>query len=168
MAKPKYRDITIRGVTYQDAKTAAAAHGVGRNTVLKALRKGRLDGVGLDRKGIPEMPVRIRGKDFKNAAAAARHLGVSRSAIYAALSAGDPDRVGRKRISPLHCSKAFAVGGLRWPSLRAASIDLGFCPEYVSKAYRLNRKSAKHRILAAAMRLAHQRQSGLTGGGDGI
>lgn len=163
MANPKYRDITIRGVTYPDAKTAADALGVGRNTVLKALRNGRLDGVGLDRKGIPEMPVRIRGRDFKNAAAAARHFGVGRSAIYAALAAGDPGRVRRKRISPLHCSKPFSVGGLRWTSLRAASIDLGFCPEYVSKAYRLNRRSAKQRILAAAMQLAEQRQSSIAG-----
>lgn len=159
MANPTYRDIKIRGVTYPDVASAAKALGVGHNTVLKALHKVRLDGVGLGAKGIPAMPVRIRGRDFPSAEKAAKHFGVGRSAIYRALAAGDPDRVGRKPMAPKHCSKPFSVGGMRWPSLRAASIDLGFAPEFISKVYRYNRRSAKQCILAAAMQRAQERQS---------
>jgi hypothetical protein len=44
--------VTIRGETYPTTKAAAIAMGVNTPAITKARAKGRLDGVGLGRKGV--------------------------------------------------------------------------------------------------------------------
>ncbi|MDE4272972.1 NUMOD1 domain-containing DNA-binding protein [Phaeobacter gallaeciensis] len=214
MAKPKYRDITIRGVTYPDAKTAAAALGlsvsrvrsalrtdtlnslgrrsrlcpvtirgvtyesfskaaqelgVSANTVRAAARNGTLHRVGTGRVGVEPMPVLIAGLRFESAQAAADHFKVKVMTVYSAISDGDPDRIARPpRYNPAR-SRRIKIGSLTFPSMAQAARELGFKDrEFVSKALKNGSKRGRQRILAAAMRLAHQRQSGVTGGGDGI
>jgi hypothetical protein len=148
-----HRDIEIRGTVYPDVRSAAEAVGVGCNAILKAMAEGRLSKVGLRQTQRPEMPIQIRGKVYKNAKTAARAMGVTPGAVYSSLYRGDLHRLGLPRRGGAK-SKPFRLGGYEWPSMRAASMDLGFHPEYVSRSFLKNRETAKARILGAAMKFA--------------
>lgn len=75
---------TIRGVTYADVPTAAAALGVGKRTVYRAFRTGTEDNVGLGR----ARPVTIDGVKYATQVDAARALGVARVTIYKRVKQG--------------------------------------------------------------------------------
>lgn len=155
MGKTLYRDIEIRGVVYPNIAAAAGALGVQHSTVVKAMHRGRLQGVGLGQSSRVRMKIRIRGKLYCDAKAAARVFGVTEGAIMTALHRGNVDRLGIPRRGGPRAIM-FRIGGLSWPSMRSASLELGFEAGYVSKAFTRNRASAKQSILAAAMRLAAQ------------
>lgn len=157
MFKPTYRDIRIRGIVYPTIAEAATSLGVSSGAVLKAFHAGRLDGVGLGPRGRELMPIRIRGKTYANAQLAADRFGMTRAAIYSALHRGDLDRIGMPPRVGRAKSVPFELGGMHWPSMRQASMDLGFHPEYVSRSFLKRRKSAQQRILGAAMALAAKR-----------
>jgi len=152
------RPVTIRGVDYPSIAAASRALGVRREAVDKAIAAGRLEFCGLGR-GIPDpMPITIRGVAYPSARAAAQALGVKPSAIYQALHVGDIDRVGRPRRRGGFRSKPFEIAGLTWPSLRSASLDLGFTSTFISAARRRNHRRGLERIMAAAMRLKAERE----------
>lgn len=158
--KTVYRDIEIRGAVYPTIKAAALAHGVRHNTVLKAFHAGRLDKVGLGTVGFEGLPVRIRDSVYKDAKTAAAAFGVTKAAIYKALNEGNIDSVGGDLRGGANAIP-FEIGGLRWPSRRAASINLGFRPGYVQAAFQYGRKAAHQCILGAAMALAAQRSAAI-------
>lgn len=160
MANPTYRDIKIRGVTYPDVASAAKALGVHPNTVRTAARKGTLHRVGTGRVGVEPMPVLIAGQRFENAQAAADHFQVQVMTVYSAISDGDPDRIARPpRYNPAR-SRQITIGSLTFPSMAQAARELGFKNrEFVSKALKQGSGRGRQRILAAAMKLAQERQS---------
>lgn len=166
MIERKYRDITVRGVTYPTVQDAARALGVTPNTVYAAMHNGTLDDCGLGKVHPKPMPVRIRGRVYDTARDAARELGVPRQSIYAALRRGTVDNVGFG-VAPDHAPippRVFKIGGMSWPSRRAASLALGFERNYISRAYSRNSTYQKQRILAAAMRLRAE-QDAMSGKG---
>lgn len=149
MGRRKYGAIMIRGVTYPDVNAAAQAFGVGADAIRLAARTGRLDFVGLPRGGVP-MRIRIRGVDYQDARHAARALGVTVGAVYQALSCDRLDRLGLPRGGRTR-AKSFELFGMRWPSLSAASVDLGFCSSYISLAQRRHSTAMLENIRTAAM-----------------
>lgn len=153
------REIKIRGVTYLSVPEAAKAHRVSPQTVAGAMRRGRLDFVGLGSGFKPRMPVRIGGKDYPDGYAAAADIGVAPSTVWQAINDGDPDRVlrGHKgRVAPNR--KAIEIGPLVFPSYAAAGQSLGVSKSYISQALRLGSPKMKERLVAAAMRLAAQQE----------
>lgn len=150
--------VTIRGVTYASFSEAGRALGVHANTVRAAYRSGTLHRVGTGRVGPEPMRVQIAGRIFENVHDAAKHFGCCPHTIWAALAAGDPDRVARpQRYNPWK-SRPFEIGGLRFPSMRAASRALGFKDEeFIAKAIKRKSKRGQERILAAAMAYAENR-----------
>lgn len=141
----------IRGVTYPSRAAAARALGVTVDAMNKALAEGRLDTVGLGQAGRAAMAVMIRGKTYPSARAAARALRVTPGAIYQALSKGRIDRVGLPPSPRRAASKPVILGGFSWPSLRSASLDLGFVPDFLSRALRRPTPGKTARIMAAVM-----------------
>lgn len=152
MAALVYRDIEIRGRVYPDANAAAAALGVTADAVRMAARRGTLHRCGTGASHPEPMPVRIRGVVYPDARTAAAALGVTPTAVWAALAAGNPDRVGLPNPPPNWRARPFTVGGLRFASMRAAALALGFSdPGYVARAMKRNSRRGRERILAAAM-----------------
>jgi|GEM_PF-2498900 len=92
-----YSNITIRGVTYADAATAADALGVTAGRVREAVRKRRLDFVGTC---AAKRSVEIRGVTYANFSAAARAHGVHPNTVRAAYRNGSLHRVGTGRVGP--------------------------------------------------------------------
>lgn len=156
MGLQKYRDIEIRGVVYSDAVTAARKLNVKPDTVRLAARTGNLDKVGLGIRIVPT-PVRIAGRDFPSARAAAKAYGKTPQAVWKAIDEGDPDRIARPPRKARTGCKPVTIGPLSFPSMREASVQLGFGPDYISHALRRGSKHAQQRLLAAAMRLAAER-----------
>jgi len=97
MANPTHTNIEIHGVTYRDAKAAAAALGVSASQVRRACRNGRLAAVGTGR---GYRSVTIRGVTYPNLSAAGRALGVSPNTVRAARRKGTLHRVGTGRVGP--------------------------------------------------------------------
>lgn len=154
-ARSSDQSVTIRGVTYDSPKAAAAEFGLHPNTVRTARRNGTLERVGTGRTGVEPMRVRIDGQDFDDVHAAAAHFGVAVMTVYAAIADGDPDRIARPPSYNPWKSRPFEVGGITFPSMRDASRKLGFKnPEYIAKAIKQKSKRGRERILAAAMRYA--------------
>jgi hypothetical protein len=153
--RPAYRSVTIRGVTYANFSEAGRALGVHANTVRAAYRNGTLHRVGTGRVGPEPMRLQIAGRVFENVHDAAKHFRCCPHTIWSALADGDPDRVARpQRYNPWK-SKPFEIGGLRFPSMRAASRALGFKDEeFIAKAIKRKSKRGRERILAAAMAYA--------------
>lgn len=150
--RPAQRPVTIRGVTYPNFSAAGKALGVNPNTVRAAYRNGTLHRVGTGRVGPEPMRVRIAGKDFEDVNAAAAHFGVQPGTVYSAICDGDPDRVARPAVYNPWKSKPFTIGGLTFPSMRAASRALGFKDEeFIAKAVKRGSRRGRERILAAAM-----------------
>lgn len=159
MGERKHTDIKVRGKTYATARDAAKDLGVQYNTVLAAIRRGKLDTLGIGQGRHQPMPISIRGKVYRDAKVAARAHGVTVNVIYSALYQGAIDRVGLPRCGGSR-SKPFSIGGLNWPSRRAASIELGFPEYFVAQAVLHNRKGAMRKIYAAAMKLEAERCRG--------
>jgi hypothetical protein len=116
MAKPKYVDITIQGVTYPDAKTAAAALGLSVSRVRSALRTGAIDSLG---RRSSLCPVTIRGVTYESYSKAAQALGVNPNTVRAAARKGTLHRVGTGRVGlePMPVQ----IAGLRFESAQAAA-----------------------------------------------
>ena len=154
------RAVVIRGVTYPNFSAAGRALGVHPNTVRAAYRNGTLHRVGTGRVGPEPMPVRIAGRDFADVFAAARAFRCKPATVYAAICDGDPDRIARAPVYNPWKSKPFSVGGLNFPSMRAASRALGFADEdYVAKVVKRGSKRGMQRIVAAAMAVAARRDA---------
>lgn len=153
MGRRKYADIEVRGAVYPTARAAAQALGVDVKSVARACRSGRLDTLGLGRGRGHRMPVRIAGRDFAGLGEAAAHFGCTPSAISKAISDGDPDRVARKSRGGGTLSRPVVLGGVRFPSMAAASRALGFSSGYVAKVMGSGSARRRERLLAAAMRL---------------
>ncbi|WP_347311382.1 hypothetical protein [Defluviimonas sp. SAOS-178_SWC] len=149
-----YRDIEIRGQVFPTAAAAAAHFGVVPDTVRLAVRRGTLHRVGTGEIGAEPCPVRIRGVDYRSAREAARAFGVTAAAIHRALAEGRVDRIGlAQRRGRAHRSREIIIGGVCYPSMRAADGALGFKPGYIARSMKNGRKCAWERILGAAMRL---------------
>lgn len=88
--------IEVRGITYATRKSAAQCLGVSVMTVHTAVKKGRLDTLGLGpRPKSPEfLRVRIRGEIYPSVQEAARRLKVKPCTISCALARGTIDNVG--------------------------------------------------------------------------
>lgn len=156
MGQRKYRNIAYDGRVFATAQDLAAYVGRTQQTVLGAVRNNRLHTLGVGQgHGATPMPVRIAGRDFASASEAAAFYGVTRKAVWAAIDAGDPDRLARPRRAVN--AIAIAVGPLTFPSRTAASVALGFSAGYISTAIALKSDGMWQRILAAAMRLAADR-----------
>jgi hypothetical protein len=156
LGKTIYTDIEIRGRVYPDTRTAAMALGVQPETVRFAIKAGRLHRCGTGASHPEPLPVRICGLDFAHARDAARHFGVGVSAVYAALAAGDPDRIGRPPRYNAAKSQPVTIGPLSFPSMRQASLALGFQGDYVSKVLRSGSVTRWQNLLGAAMRHAQE------------
>ena len=84
------------------------------------------------------MPVKIRGKVYKNAGAAAKALGVKRSTIYSALYRNTLDTVGlgtgkHKKNPRGGRPRPVKIGDMQFPTLRAASVYLGYQERSLSR-----------------------------------
>lgn len=98
MTKPRYEmPITIRGITYKNAREAAAAVGVKRSTIYSAIYRNTLDTVGLGTGartkwagGTPK-PISFGGKHFPSLRAMSLYLGLKRGTLSKTL------RVGKER-----------------------------------------------------------------------
>lgn len=143
--------LIIRGVHYPNRRAAALAMGISLSGLDEARAGGRLDELGLGRRAHPRMPIRVRGVVYSNAAEAAKALRVTNGAIFQAMLCNRLDRVGVPPAYNHARSIPFVMAGLSWPSIRAASIDLGFKPEYIHAATRRGHKRGMERIIAAVM-----------------
>ena len=161
MGRRKYRDITIRGVTYPTAQAAARALGVQEQTVHVALRAGALDTVGMGSGHRAAMPVRVLGKTYPSARAAAAALGCTRTAIYRAITEGREDRFGTRPFAGAQKARAIpvSIAGMSWPSMAQASRALGFDASYVSHALSSGSPAMREALMAAAMRLASRKET---------
>lgn len=156
----KYTDIDVRGRIFPNVRAVCDHFGLTKQTVIMAVRSGRTDGIGLGKVGRVPGPVEIRGILYLSAKIAAKAIGVAESTINLAIDEGRTDTVGlRLPRGASAISKPFDIAHLSWPSMSAASRDLGFSPGYIGQAFRLNRRPAKERILAAAMALDAQRMA---------
>ena len=86
----KYRDLTIRGVTYPTVRAASEALGVGPKAIRMAMSRGTLEVVGLPR----ARPVTVQGEVFESAAAAGRAYGVCAATVRMAIKHGTEHRLG--------------------------------------------------------------------------
>jgi hypothetical protein len=149
----KYRDITIRGVTYPDASAAAAAIGVTRSTIGRAIRLGKLDTVGLGVGSNNICPVVIRGVYYPTQMAAAEALGVRADVVCKALNRGTIDNVGLGSGNWLREVDAprnpITLLGVTFPSMAAASRLLGFTDKHVHRVLKSGGKKAKARLMEA-------------------
>jgi hypothetical protein len=152
MVSRRHRDIVIRGVTYPTTQAAAAALGVSDNTVMRAARLGRLDGVGLGKTGPVSGSVRVRGKIYPSIRAAAKALKLTYATVWFALEQGREDRVGLAFKRPGR-STPVQIGPYRFASRVEASRQLGFADSFVGQALRRKSKAGRQKILAAAMAL---------------
>ncbi len=89
-------------------------------------------------------PVLIRGITYRSIADAARALGVHYTTVVKHLDAGTPDLIGLQRpTGPRPCE----FDGIKYPSLKAASVALGITVEAIRQ--RLVQREKQQRKLAA-------------------
>lgn len=69
--------VIIRGTRYRSGKAAARALGVAPSTISTAIRRGKLDTVGLGRGCSSQRPVKVGGILYPSCLDAARALGVT-------------------------------------------------------------------------------------------
>lgn len=157
------KPVIIRGVSYPSCTAAGRALGVSPNTVAAARRKGTLHRVGTGAVGVEPLPVRIRGVEYPNVRAAAAALKCPVGTVYSAICQGNPDRLGVKSPGGRHCldkSKPVTIGPLTFPSMRRASIALGFSnEEYVSHVINSGSRRGWQTLVGAAMHLAAERDA---------
>lgn len=105
MPKREMMRVTIRGITYENAKAAAEALGVHKSTVYSAICRGVPDTIGLRRGTRPKescksgkgRPFTIGGVTFASIAQASEALGFRRNYLATALLKGKA--VTRHRIA---------------------------------------------------------------------
>lgn len=100
------------------------------------------------------MKVLIRGKLYPSAKAAAEALGVTTSAVHSALSRGNIDTVGSGRSQP----QPVELDGVTFPSIRSASLALGFKRTYLTNALNSSNDRVKNKIAAALAAYKEKRQ----------
>lgn len=97
--------VTIRGITYESIRDAAAAMRCSESTVINFRAAGTLDELGTRKKRIPnrsgvtngqwqKKPITIRGIEYPSVLDAANALGVTPSAISKAKLRGYIDSIG--------------------------------------------------------------------------
>jgi len=91
------------------------------------------------------MLIKIRGVTYPSAKAAAEALGVKVSAVYSALNRGNIDTVGEGKSQP----QPVELDGIAFPSIRSASIALGFGRTYLGKVLSKGGDKAYANLLAA-------------------
>lgn len=108
------------------------------------------------------MPVKIRGTLYPSVSDAAQAIGCSPMAIYTALSRGRLDTVGfgmgwrpREKCNGAQ-GKQITLGGVTFPSMRAASLALGFREAYVAEAMQYGSPAVKARLSMVARRYAER------------
>ena len=112
-------EITVRGVTYANADEAAEALGVGRHRILAALRKGKLETVGLKRR---YRDFEINGKRFADLNAAAKHFGVTTDRIEQAVRSGKTETLGTRKRS---CEMKIRIRGQVYANAKEAAEACG-------------------------------------------
>ena len=103
------------------------------------------------------MRVTIRGTTYESVSEAAQALGMSRSYIYKAVDEGRQDLIGigsgrwRKPGDKFEGNK-IVLHGVEFPSMKAASLALGFNEHYVRSVFRRGSPKATERVKFAVMR----------------
>jgi len=111
----------------------------------------------------PPMTIRIRGTIYPSAHAAAAALGIRPVTVYSALSRGAIDGAGigagRGRRKQGHSvkSKPVTIAGETFASMNAASVALGFGPQYLGNVLDRGKDRARTKLQAAAMLYAARR-----------
>lgn len=91
------------------------------------------------------MLIKIRGVTYPSAKAAAEALGVKVSAVYSALNRGNIDTVGEGKSQP----QPITLDGISFPSIRSASLALGFGRTYLGKILSKGGDKSYANLLAA-------------------
>lgn len=157
MARRRDIPVEIRGQHFASEQAAADHFGISRRHVQNARRGGWLDQVGLGRGWKPQMRVRIRGRDFETVDEAARALKCSRGTIWQQVWRGNPDAAGLGKARQPANARPVTIGPLRFASMAEASRELGFSRAYMSNVMRRGSKPGMQNLVAAAMRLAAER-----------
>ena len=87
----------------------------------------------------------IRGVIYPSVKAAAEAEGVTVNAIYSALNRGNIDTVGMGKSQP----HPVELDGIAFPSIRAASLALGFSRTYLGKVLSKGGDKSYSKVLAA-------------------
>jgi hypothetical protein len=156
-----HRNFSVRGQVFATTMECADYFGLCQGHVRAYLRSGRADMIGIRRTGQERMQVVVRGQVFEDVFACAAHFGITTHAVYSQLSMGRPDSIGLGKRRPGRKGnrrKPITIGPLSFESYAAASLSLGFCVEYVSRAVRAEQGYSMERVLAAAMALAAKRR----------
>jgi len=102
-----------------------------------------------------KMQVEVRGVIYPDCATAAEALGVAKATVYSAAQRGTTDTLGLGQRAPHHTGgitpKPFAIGSVKFPSRRAASVALGMSAPYISSIFKRGGKRAKANLVARAM-----------------
>lgn len=163
--------LEVRGMRFESIAACAAHFGVSKNHVRLFMNRGRLDRLGIRKPGggrrpDPEgrMRVVVRGQEYRDVYECAAALGVKVGTVYAALSEGRMDGLGlgagpKPGTPNLARSHPIEIGPFKFPSMRAASIALGFSPTYVERARKGEKYYHWERVMAAALRLAAEKES---------
>lgn len=141
MKRTRNDPVTIRGVTYDTAISAAESFGLTVDYIMDSARKGRADYIGIPSHKtrppgptIKPYPVMVRGMVFESAEECAKVFGIGANAVRSAVAAGRTDFIGRgkdrkhsnvRRGVATATSKPFSVGPFHWPSQRSAALALG-------------------------------------------
>lgn len=143
--------IVIRGRWFASMRAAAEHFGLDESTVRRAVRTGRVDGIGL-RGPYRSLPVRVRGRSYRSAAAAAAaaSLGLHVDTVRRALDDGREDCVGLVRVQPER-GKPVRFGGRLWPSRAALARAAGVSRGIVDRAVGAGNATALTRLMVALM-----------------
>lgn len=153
MGRRKYRNIVIRGQVFATAQDAARHFGVHEETVMMAVRKGRLDTVGLGRaaqKPTP-MPVVIAGRAFGSCGEAAQAFGVCRTTIWKAVDEGRAHRFGGPPAYGKRPGTPLTICGRRFPSMEEAARCLGISRSWLRRLVLRTDARSRERLLRAVM-----------------
>lgn len=153
MSAPTWAECHAAGMT---AREAAQARGMDRHAAYQWARRSHV-------KWLPEMgiPVTVRGVTYPAIAIAARALGVSTSTIQWHLETyGHADGVGAGVQRPARHGgpkRAITLGGVTYPSGRAAAADLGVHEQTVAKWRRRPTQALARILMERDARIARER-----------
>lgn len=153
MGERKYRDLVIRGQVFATVQEAARHFGLAEETVHAALRKGRLDTIGLGRPAQrpTPMPVVIAGRRFASCDDAAKAFGVCRTTIWKAVDEGRADRFGGPPRYHKRQGQPVTILGRRFASMDAAARALGLSRTWLARLVRRSDPRSRERLMAAVM-----------------
>lgn len=100
-------------------------------------------------------PITIRGVTYQSQTAAAEALGLSKQAITDAIKRGKPDSAGtgpHKRGGGPAYFKPLTLGGVHYPSRKAAAKALGVEPTQISNYLRVRDAIVKKQKLSATLK----------------